>query len=231
MKTVRMLCLTAAMTPLLATAQSSPENAERRHSFAQAYGGIDWMQVGDRGGAVRATVGGLHFWGHADLFVRFAFQNSKRTLGGGFQSQYFPGIETGGNVYPWALTKNTIRPFVGISWTSSDFSLRSDVLGEGPKVQIHSFPVRAGVGVLRGPIMLELMAQYLPRATTEYPVAGAGGKAAVRRFGIPRWQTGLSLRFLRDATRRAVRGATSYETPSESRACANAAPGTLSTAA
>lgn len=161
------------------------------------------MRSSEGGATGRVDVGALHFWGHADLFVRFAVRPSDLDVGGGLQARFFPAVETGGNLYPRALRNNRISPFVGVSWLSSAFLVRSDRMGEGPNVQIHSFPVRTGLGMVRGPVFVELMAQYVPGTRTEYSIPAADGGTTARRFTLPRWQAGVSVRYLAETTRTA----------------------------
>jgi hypothetical protein len=106
-------------------------------------------------------------------------------------------------VYPWPLRANGIRPFVGVSWLASAFSVGADRLGEGPDIQIHDFPVRTGLGIVRGPLFLELMAQYVPGTRTEYAIPGPDGDTAMRRIDLPRWQAGVSFRYRVETTRTA----------------------------
>jgi len=76
----------------------------------------------------RLTIGGIHFWGHADFYVTFplsflAFQNEPD----GFSDfSYLQGIETGARIYPWKLQAKRISPFVGISFRSMSFSQETE---------------------------------------------------------------------------------------------------------
>jgi hypothetical protein len=86
----------------------------------------------------RLSIGGLHFWEHADFYVSFplsflAIANQPADVEDAVNLE---GIETGARVYPWKIKPNSLRPFVGISFRLKEFSL-------GPKSRdfIHGYPV------------------------------------------------------------------------------------------
>jgi hypothetical protein len=71
----------------------------------------------------RLTIGGVHFWGHADLYVSFplsflrAQDVSERTA----SMDVFHGIETGIRLYPLKLQANRLAPFMGVSFRRIGF--------------------------------------------------------------------------------------------------------------
>lgn len=76
----------------------------------------------------RLTVGGIHFWGHADFYVSFAlssliFQDSPQDIK---DLTINHPIETGVRLYPIRLQPNRISPFVGISFKRFRFSQESE---------------------------------------------------------------------------------------------------------
>lgn len=71
----------------------------------------------------RLTIGGFHFWGHADFYVTFPvgavpLHNLPDTHPG---VSYRQGVETGARVYPWKVKPNSLRPFAGVSFRSISF--------------------------------------------------------------------------------------------------------------
>lgn len=71
----------------------------------------------------RFTIGGQHFWGYADFYVTFPLpinikteklQNTK-----GFK--YSEGVETGFKIYPYAMRKGRLSPYVGMSFQPMSF--------------------------------------------------------------------------------------------------------------
>lgn len=72
----------------------------------------------------RLTIGGMHFWGHADFYVSFPLGFlSQQSKPNELQSlEVFQGVETGARVYPWKVQPNSLRPFVGMSFRRLLFS-------------------------------------------------------------------------------------------------------------
>lgn len=76
----------------------------------------------------RLTVGGLHFWGHADFYVTFPLGLS--IVNGKDQAKstsMTESVETGMKIYPFAIGPKKLRPFVGISF--QPFSYRFEKQG------------------------------------------------------------------------------------------------------
>lgn len=72
----------------------------------------------------RLTIGGIHFWGHADFYVTFplsflTWQDRPAVMGDLSVQQ---GVETGARLYPWKLESGKLRPFAGISFRRFVFS-------------------------------------------------------------------------------------------------------------
>jgi hypothetical protein len=86
-------------------------------------------QTTDFGGTLipRITIGGIHFWGHADFYVSFplsflSFQDVPQTFE---ELEVYQGVETGMRLYPLKLKPQRISPFVGISFRRIRFSQES----------------------------------------------------------------------------------------------------------
>lgn len=66
----------------------------------------------------RLTIGGIHFWGHADFYVTFplSFLTLQEKPSNLNQLDIFQGVETGTRLYPLKLQPGRLSPFVGISF-------------------------------------------------------------------------------------------------------------------
>lgn len=75
----------------------------------------------------RLTIGGIHFWGHADFYVTFplSFLTFQTVPSGLEELELSQGVETGMRLYPWKLQHKRLSPFLGISFRSIDFSQKS----------------------------------------------------------------------------------------------------------
>lgn len=165
MKTIRLLTVFLLTSPTL-LAQPYVSGGNTRHRFAQMYLGLDAQVVAAggrftyRGGDAqlltgtvptqlrpRLTIGALHFWGHADLYVTFPVgSNLTRRPDGEPTASYDTGIETGVRVYPWRLESGRVRPFLGAAFTTSTF--RQFTAGQQPDAPSFSrslLPLQAGL--------------------------------------------------------------------------------------
>ena len=76
----------------------------------------------------RLTVGGIHFWGHADFYVTFplSFLTLQDKPDGFNQLDVYQGVETGIRLYPIRLQPQRLSPFLGISFRRFRFSQESE---------------------------------------------------------------------------------------------------------
>jgi hypothetical protein len=98
----------------------------------------------------RLSIGGLHFWGHADFYVSFplSFLSIANRPTEVNDVVNLEGIETGARVYPWKVKPNSVRPFVGMSFRLKEFSLgpnSSDYMHNYPVFQKMTNPIQVGV--------------------------------------------------------------------------------------
>lgn len=75
----------------------------------------------------RLTIGGIHFWGHADFYVTFplSFLTLQDKPSGINQLDVYQGVETGMRLYPLKLQPQRLSPFLGISFRRFRFSQAS----------------------------------------------------------------------------------------------------------
>lgn len=98
----------------------------------------------------RLSIGGLHFWGHADFYVSFPLSFLAIAIRPTEVKEVInlEGIETGARVYPWKIKPNSVRPFVGMSFRLKEFSLgpsSSDYAHGYPVFQRMINPIQVGV--------------------------------------------------------------------------------------
>ncbi|WMN06049.1 hypothetical protein QYS48_31420 [Marivirga arenosa] len=76
----------------------------------------------------RLTIGGIHFWGHADFYVTFplSFLTLQDKPSGINQLDVYQGVETGMRLYPLKLQPQRLSPFLGISFRRFRFSQESE---------------------------------------------------------------------------------------------------------
>lgn len=76
----------------------------------------------------RLTIGGIHFWGHADFYVTFplSFLRLQDKPSGLNQLDIYQGVETGMRLYPLKLQPQRLSPFLGISFRRFRFSQESE---------------------------------------------------------------------------------------------------------
>lgn len=121
----------------------------------------------------RLSIGGIHFWGHADFYVTFplgflAIQDKPAVFE---KMKYRHGIETGARVYPWAIGTNKLRPFAGISFRAETFGfeLPGDDFTEGfPVWQRFVAPVQAGLTYAGKKNLFTAAAHYIFNAEADY---------------------------------------------------------------
>lgn len=76
----------------------------------------------------RLTIGGIHFWGHADFYVTFplSFLTLQDKPSGLNQLDVYQGVETGMRLYPLKLQPQRLSPFLGISFRRFRYSQGSE---------------------------------------------------------------------------------------------------------
>lgn len=123
----------------------------------------------------RLSIGGIHFWGHADFYVTFPLPLRKNFSGIPFEEvHYREGIETGARVYPWRLRAGAVRPYVGISFKSLTYGHRlpDTDYGQGiPKTQRFIRPLQAGLTYATSGFLFTGSVHWLQQRTFQYPIS------------------------------------------------------------
>ncbi len=158
--------------------QSYLSNKGKFH-FAQGSMGVDFQYVGANGSSSfitdnvatpfqvggyyipRIVIGGLHFWGHADIAFNFPIGAIGKKEAGKYSFSDFDIMTF--KYYPWAIQKNKIRPFVGTSFNINTFQQR----GTGTYKNYYSgndfklgFPINAGLSYQKGSFLFNLDAKF-----------------------------------------------------------------------
>ncbi|MEM1116345.1 MAG: hypothetical protein AAF845_00120 [Bacteroidota bacterium] len=204
--------LALAIAPLAALAQTGPapddttaaeraRDAERRFAFAEGYGGASALSSAEsadvpgfdapgRTSAAQLAFGGLHFWGHADFYVRFTTLSRSTTVGDQTLIN-IPTVETGARAYPWATQPGTVRPFVGTSWT-----VETVRLGDGPFATLHRFPLEAGLTARLGPVAVDGSVRYAAGREVDVPLS----RTEPGTVSIPSWSALVGARVFFEST-------------------------------
>lgn len=124
----------------------------------------------------RLTIGGIHFWGHADFYVTFpiSFVNLQDKPDVFSQFNYQHGIETGARVYPLKLKPNRIRPFAGVSFRTLKFN--HEVKGSGYENGTPSFekvivPIQLGLTYSTPKYLISVSSYYQFEDEIEYYIS------------------------------------------------------------
>jgi hypothetical protein len=118
----------------------------------------------------RLTIGGIHFWGHADFFVSFplsflAFQQKSTELK---NLEYQQGIETGLKIYPLALKQGKVRPYIGTSFRLLSFKQElkgSNFQYGGTEFQKMIFPLQGGLSYVSSKYIFNFGLNYQSLST------------------------------------------------------------------
>jgi hypothetical protein len=118
----------------------------------------------------RLTIGGIHFWGHADFFVSFplsflAFQQKSTELK---NLEYQQGIETGLKIYPLALKQGKVRPYIGTSFRLLSFKQElkgSNFQYGGTEFQKMIFPLQGGLSYVSSKYIFNFGLNYQTLST------------------------------------------------------------------
>ncbi len=167
------LALLSAAVP--ASAQVPEDPAARRFRFAEMFvGGDATTLVGgsaDFPGGMptrtvpRFSIGGLHFWGHADFAVMVPLSDGARTASG-IRSFSTTGVETRGRWYPRSLARNGFSPFLGGGLGATDVRM-----GDGPRVYRLRPMLQTGVAWRRGALLFDAGWSFGPSPSLNYPTA------------------------------------------------------------
>lgn len=153
--------------------------ANKRHRFAQLTLGADFrFDVGNpntlsytapNGDNIQAVlnnqrelsvlIGGTHFWGHADFQIAIPLTS----LG---NQQFKNGVATSAKYYPWRIQHGKLRPYMGLCWQPAFFKRN-----EGTRLEMHTFPILAGLTLNTRNHLLNLNLAYRPDNRFSYYIS------------------------------------------------------------
>ncbi len=168
------------------------ENDDARYSFAQTYLGVESL-ADDQGRLIPGlSIGGVHFWGHADIYVKFGLPSLLSPASP--DGRWRRGVETGASYFPWRIDYGRPAPFVGFSWLAGTFTPQADGL-TGPEIAVHRLPIKLGLNWLTHGGLWELGTEWLPFSTVSAPTPSGSREALLPPFSV--W---LSYKLLFDTT-------------------------------
>lgn len=183
------LLIVFLLTSSTLLAQPYVSGGNTRHRFAQIYLGLDAQVVPPGGQFVyrggdgqpltstvpmhvrpRLTIGALHFWGHADLYVTFPIGGTfTRRPDGEPTANYDTGIETGARIYPWRLEAGKVRPFAGLAFNAATFrQFTAGGQSDAPSYIRSILPLQLGLTVATQRSLIEAGIAYRTNASFNY---------------------------------------------------------------
>lgn len=184
MNTIRFSLLVFLSCWAVGRAQPYVEGGETRHRFAQTSIGVGVQYIPGQGTAVWdnneetqvqlsslfapvLSIGGLHFWGHADFSIRIPIATIAAEADK--PSGVSLGIGTGVKVFPWRLEHSSIRPYLGFEWSLLSYqSNRHET--EGPTLYLHRLEPEVGLVYSTSVGSFDAGVRFIPTATVDYPV-------------------------------------------------------------
>lgn len=162
-------------------------------------GAVDSGSRVPAGLAPRLSIGGLHFWGHADLVVHIpvGLHLPLGAAGDGLPTARLrEGVETAARVYPWAIAEDGPRPWAGLSWATFGYRQDDAQDGQGPERELHRVRWQLGLSHRAGDELFELGVGHAPGA----PFSAAVSRAADATLDADPWSVHLGWRHLIDTT-------------------------------
>lgn len=211
----RTLATTTALLALgssLLQSQPYAESEAGRFNFAQTYVGaaIEYGAGGDALSASgqsfalpatwtpRITVGGLHFWGHADFYVSFPLPQVGANDARENQpaSSFSRGVETGARLFPWRVEAGRVAPFVGVSWNILSYAQQEPNGEAGPTIFRHRLPLHLGATWLSSIGRIDAAVSWLPSSGARYPLS----RDRIATIDLPDFTASLGYSVIFDAT-------------------------------
>ena len=119
----------------------------------------------------RVTIGGIHFWGHADFYVSIPVFTFQPGVSGFRDFLYQHGTETGLRVYPLRVAEGKVRPFVGISMRPIIYRHQSENIqytNDAPRFEKIVVPFQAGVTYTTSQYLFSLSMYYTDFNSFDY---------------------------------------------------------------
>ena len=154
----------------LFAAESQQEKG--RYDFAQTYLGFenlnyeyDSLTAGDsrKEDILTAfTLGGLHYWGHADFYLSFPLNSL------GDDERFSPkGVETFFRYFPWQLNNKQARPFLGAGFGFASYE-NQEPREKFPRTAKVVTPLQLGLSYRIDPLILDVGISHTPNSELVY---------------------------------------------------------------
>ncbi len=162
-----------------AIAQPYVQGGNTRHRFAQCIIGSDALFLPGNGtrtweadkagewsassmpttGALRAVIGGIHFWGHADFRISFPIAHTGNS-----------GLRTGAAVdarmFPWRIENGHVRPYLGFSFVQVSYRMAG-----GPDLVEYRLPLGVGAVYAWKNTLFQIGGAYDLGESRDYPTS------------------------------------------------------------
>ncbi len=167
------ICLNALAQPYYR------ENGNTRHSFAQTVFGIETQVslggsskfVNEKGEVEsfnlnpqltpRVYIAGTHFWGHTEFYFSIPLPPIQVNENNGTYYKTNVSDIFGAKIFPWAIKRNKLRPFVGTTLAAISFKqYKNKNEGMGVNYTKTKVPLLAGVNYCTGKYFVEASVTY-----------------------------------------------------------------------
>ncbi len=185
---------------------------KKRYSFAKSYFGADLsyfynlqpssflngqniVQALERNNFITPAInfGASHFWGHADFFVSIATSSRKTSADELDNSIRFRAI-TGMRIFPWAITENTLRPYLSYKFAPIRFN-QSNLQGENYRKTAVKSIFGAGIAYQTPKIYAYLGYELIPNNETSIYLSRTQTATSAFPKGIINFGVNYSIEF------------------------------------
>lgn len=191
-----------------------PDSAKTRHRFAQMNLGLNFsstpgltyfrsfglneaeeMKVTNIN-ELRLILGGTHFWGHADFEISIPV--IRREAGDNeYTALYSHGVSTSAKVYPWSIKKKAFRPYLGMSFNTSNYQQLGPDSSSMGAVDYRFVPrYHGGLTAQFGDYLFGLDVSLLGQNTFDYYTE----EFEINQVTVAAWTIGFSLKKTFDTT-------------------------------
>jgi hypothetical protein len=187
-----------------------------KYRFAQGAMGIDLQYIPANGSSNTITnnlskgfnyggyyvpkivIGGLHFWGHADIAFNFPIgeiAKKKDTIATSFGDQDIMTFK----YYPWAIQNHKVRPYIGTAFNLNTFRQQGTEAYKttyGGQDYRFSLPFNAGLSYQVGSILFNLDAKF--NLSTERTIYA--NRTQTTTMNLPNYSVSFGIRKLFEST-------------------------------
>lgn len=143
------------------------------------------------------TWGGFHFWGHTEFYVSFPLGQINLD-GNAAEHKLQNSVATGARIYPWAMKKGKLRPYIGFNWGALTFQQISQNTEKSTEIS-KDFMLNFDAGIMYSfkSLAFRLAVNYFPNNEWQYPIS----KTETTQFTTPPYAIQLGLLYSFDLTK------------------------------